>query len=262
MVAVYDIKGTKIKDIQLPKIFYSEIREDIINRAFLSYLSKIRQPYGTDILAGLRTSAHYHGRGRGYYSMKNREMARIQRIHGGNPGQELRAKVAPQARSGRRAHPPKVEKKFELKINKKEKKLALLSSIAATANYELVSKRHKIPKIDLPLVISDDFENISKTKDAKNILISLNLKDELKRAKNKKIRAGKGKMRGRKYKQKRSLLIISKNDKNLKKAFENIPGIDVCKVSNISVNLLAPGGKPGRLTLWTESAIKELEKYG
>jgi len=262
MAIVYDINGNRIKEITLPKVFAFKKRFDLIQRAFLAHMSRTRQAYGVDPLAGFRTSAHYHGVGRGFNAMKNREMARAQRVHGSNPGQNLRARIAPQARSGREAHPPKTEKSYELKINRKEKHLALLSSIAATGDYSLVSSRHRIPKIDVPIIVSDSIESIASAKDIMNFIEKLKLSDDIERAKEKKIRAGKGKLRGRKYKQKKSLLIVAKNAKTLKRACGNIPGVDVCDVARLSVNMLAPGGQPGRLTIYTEGAIKELEKYG
>ncbi len=77
----------------------------------------------------------------------------------------------------------------------------------------------------------------------------------------KKTRAGKGKRRGRKYKNKKSLLIVIKEDFGVIKASRNIPGLDVIKIENLSIANLAPGGSPGRLILWIQSAFSELERY-
>ncbi|MDP3765100.1 MAG: 50S ribosomal protein L4, partial [Nanoarchaeota archaeon] len=78
--------------------------------------------------------------------------------------------------------------------------------------------------------------------------------------KEKKIRAGKGKSRGRKYKKKKGpLVVVSKTDK-LSRAVANMTGIDVVEVKNLNAELLAPGAKAGRLTLWTQAAINILEK--
>jgi len=88
------------------------------------------------------------------------------------------------------------------------------------------------------------------------------LKEELERIKEKKVRAGKGKRRGRKYKRKVGPLIVISEDKGIVKAAKNLPGVDVCFVENLNVELLAPGGQPGRLTIWSNSAIEKLkEKY-
>jgi len=174
-VPVRDLQGNVVGEIDLPSVFQTEIREDLIKRAVLAEQSWNRQPYGTDKLAGKRTSAHYHGRRRSRYAMICREMARIPRIHG--RGAEytplyMEARVVPQARKGRRAHPPKVEKKWAQKINKKEYKLALKSAIAACACSELVKQRgHRYDGV-VPIVVVDDFENLSKTKDVEKTLLS------------------------------------------------------------------------------------------
>jgi large subunit ribosomal protein L4e len=55
------------------------------------------------------------------------------------------------------------------------------------------------------------------------------------------------------------LLVISKNGSAIKAA-RNMAGVDACTVSGITANLLAPGGVPGRTTVWSEQAIKTLEE--
>ena len=35
-------------------------------------------------------------------------------------------------------------------------------------------------------------------------------------------------------------------------------GLDIVRASNLSVEALAPGTHPGRLTIWSESAIKTI----
>lgn len=263
MVKIYNLDGTIKKEIKLPKVFSVEYRPDLIKRAVLAIQNNRRQPYGTNKLAGKRTSAHYHSRRHRRYTMMNREMARMKRVHGGPPAQQFRAKFVPQAVSGRRAHPPKPEKIWKQKINKKERILAIKSAIAASANLELVKKRHNIKDLDLPIIISDEIQNINKTKNLESLFITFNLSKDLERAKKKKVRAGKGKMRGRKYKKKKSFLIVISEDKGIVKSAKNLPGVDISNVKNLNAELLAPGTQPGRLTVWSESAIKRLgEIYG
>lgn len=263
-VGVKNLNGEEIERINLPEIFEEPVREDLILRAFLATMSKKRQPYGTNELAGKRTSAHYHGLRRYRWTMMNREMARLPRIHGkGVPLQMIwQARFVPSAKGGRRAHPPKPEKIWEQKINKKERKKAIKSAIAATALKEFVIKRgHKVEGIkELPIVVDDKIEEIKKTKELVEFLKKIGLEKELKRVKKKKVRAGRGKMRGRIYKKKKGPLIVITNDKGISKALKNLPGFDVCKVENLSVEKLAPGAKPGRLTIFTKSAIEKLSK--
>lgn len=260
-VDIFDLQGKSIGKIELPKVFSENLRQDLIRRAFLSIQSKKIQPYGTAISAGKRTSAHYHGYKRHRWTMMSREMARMPRIHGKVSGHlYFQARFVPQARGGRVAHPPRVEKIWVKKINKKENKKAVRSAIAATSLKELVLNRgHRVGKIEsLPIVVDDKIQEIKKTKDLVKFLTSLNLSEELERIQDKKIRAGKGKRRGRKYKAKIGPLIVINEDKGICKAAKNIAGVNVCRVTNLSVEHLAPGSLPGRLTIFSKSSIDKL----
>jgi len=258
---VFDLQGNVKEQMELPKIFSEPIREDLILRAFLVSMNKKRQPYGTDIMAGKRSSAHYHGFRRYRWTMMGRNMARMPRIHGKASGHLMwRARFVPQTRKGRLAHPPIVEKVWVQKINKKERKKAIESAIAATANKELALKRgHKVEEVkQLPIIVEDKIQSINKTKELKELLEKIGLRGELERMEKKKIRAGKGKMRGRKYKRKIGPLIVITEDKGIGKAVKNLHGTHVCRVKNLSADYLAPGAVPGRLTIFTKSAIESL----
>lgn len=263
MANVFDLTGKAIREIKLPDVFSTQYRPDLIQRVVLAIQSHRRQPYGTDPLAGHRTSAHYHGVKDTWHSMKNKEMARGRRTHESSPGQEMRGRFSPHTVGGRRAHPPKAEKIWDQKINRKENFLAIKSALAAVCNFDLVSKRHKISKMDLPIIITDDIQNVKKTKDLEKIIEALNISSDVERAGVKKVRPGKGKMRGRKYKRKKSILFVISENKGILDAAKNISGVDICVAKNINVELLAPGTQAGRLTVFDESAIKKLgEIYG
>jgi len=259
-VDVFDLEGKPVEKIELPAIFNEHFRPDIIARAIISLQSQRRQPYGPDVLAGLRTSAHYHGRRRIRYTMAMRDMTRLPRLHGTSPFMSWRVRKVPSAVKGRRAHPPKIEKIWYQKINKKEMKLALRSAIAATADKNIVKERgHKVDEIkELPLVLKDNVQSIKKTKDIEKLLTSLGLGNELERLKKKKIRAGRGKMRSSKYKKKIGPLIVVNKDEGIGKACKNLLGVEVKNVKKISVEDLAPGSNPGRLTIWSISSLKNL----
>ena len=259
-VDILDLQGKSVRKIDLPEVFNEQFRPDLIKRAVLALQSQRRRPYGPDELSGLRTSAHYHGRRRQRWTMMMRDMARLPRLHATSPHLTWRARKAPQTVKGRRAHPPKPEKKWAQKINKKEMLLAKRSAIAATAKKEIVKERgHRVNEVkQLPLIIKDDVQSIKKTKDVEKLLLSLGLGDELNRSKQKKVRAGKGKMRSRKYKRKIGALIVVSKDDGIVKACKNLPGVNVQDVKNISVEDLAPGTMPGRLTIWSESSLKNL----
>ncbi len=261
-VKVYGLDGTEKGAVKLPRVFETKVREDLIRRAVLAIQSWRRQPYGADKLAGKRTSAHYHGRRDERWSMMGRGMSRLPRIHGDVGYLVWRARFAPQAVKGRKAHPPKPEKKWEQKINKKELMLAFKSALAASTVKDLVQKRGHRYDGPVPLVVEDEFENLKKAKDVEKVLKTLGLEKELERTKKKKIRSGKGKRRGRKYRKKKGPLIIVSGECDLLKAARNIPGVDVVTVdelkNDMNVELLAPGAHPGRLLIITKSALEKL----
>jgi len=256
---VYGLSGKEKGKLNLPSLFSEEVREDLIKRAVLAEWSEKRQKYGSNPLAGQRSSAHYHGRRSRRDSQMNRELARMKRIHG-QGFLNLTARVVPQAVKGRKAHPPKSEKNWTLKINKKERVKALNSAIAASADRERVSKRgHRVSNVKhMPLVLEDDLQKMKKTKDVLGVLEKIGLKEELERCGERKVRAGRGKMRGRKYRNSKGPLIIIERDEGIARAGENIPGIDVAERTKLDVGMLAPGTHPGRLIIFTKSVIKEL----
>ena len=246
-VNVYNIDGSSSEKIDLPKVFETSYRPDIIRKTFSALRSNKRQPYGSDPMAGKKQATASVGKGRG--------MSRVPRLTQGR-----RAALAPCVVGGRRAHPPKVEKNWDEKINKKEKRLAKNSAIAVTADKELVTKRgHKFDdKLTLPIIVDDKFEKIKKTKDVIESLDKIGIYDDVLRATNgKHIRPGRGKTRGRKYKTPKSLLIVTTNE-DIKKSARNLIGVDIVTPDQINIEYLAPGGDAGRLTIFTKSALKTI----
>merc|ERR1712153_175541 len=73
------------------------------------------------------------------------------------------------------------------------------------------------------------------------------------------IRSGKGKMRNRRYVQRRGPLVVYDNDQGIKKAFRNISGVELCDVSALNLLQLAPGGPLGRFVVFTEGAFAKLD---
>ena len=248
-VNVYGLDGSSSEQIDLPEVFNTPYRPDIIRKSFNVLSSNKRQPYGAYPLAGTRHATASVGKGRG--------MSRVPRLTSGRRGA-----LAPCVVGGRRAHPPKAEKNWKEKINIKEKLLAKNSAIAATADKQIVIKRgHKFNEnITLPIIVNDKFENLKKTKDVITALDKIGIYDDILRATNgKHIRAGKGKSRGRKYKTPKSVLIVSIKD-DIQKSSRNLTGVEVVKPNQINIEHLAPGGDAGRLTIFTKSALKEIGK--
>lgn len=241
---VYDLDGDDAGELELPDVFETTYRSDLVRRAVLAAQANRTQDSGTDEYAGLRTPAESFGSGRG--------LAHVPRQNG-------RAREVPQAVSGRAAHPPKTETDRGLDINDKERKLATRSAIAATADADLVSERgHAFDDdLELPLVVSNEFETLVKTADAVDVLESLGVYDDVRRAENgKTVRSGRGTTRGRKYQQPKSLLVVTSEEPSL--AARNLAGVDVSTAANVDTEDLAPGTHGGRLTLWTEAAIEEV----
>ncbi|MBU5688965.1 MAG: 50S ribosomal protein L4 [Candidatus Aenigmarchaeota archaeon] len=258
---VYDLNGKVKGQIELPSVFSTPLREDVIRRAFLALQSQQRQAYGTDPEAGLRSSAHYHGKRRMRYQMINRDMARLPRLHRTTPHLTFRVRLVPQAVKGRRAHPPKVEKILAQKINNKELMLALKSAISASCNIDIVKKRgHKVDGIKLPIIFDDSIQKIKKAKEFEQLLEKIGLDKEIERCKDRRERAGRGKMRGRRYKNKKGPLLIVAKDEGVLKAARNIPGVDAVLAEDLSVEDLAPGAHPGRITIWSKSAIEAIKE--
>ncbi len=246
-VNIYGLDGTVKEKIDLPKIFETPYRPDIIKKSFEVIHSNKRQPYGSDPLAGTRHAVASVGKGRG--------MSRVPRLTQGQA-----AALAPNVVGGRRAHPPKIERVWKEKMNKKENLLARNSALAATATKEVVEKRghHFDEKITLPIVIEDDFEKIKKTKEVIEVLEKIGIYTDIERsATGRHIRAGKGKMRGRRYRQPKSLLIVSVKD-SIEKSSQNLSGVDITKPHQLNIELLAPGGVAGRLTIFTKSALHQI----
>lgn len=245
-VPIYDIDGTTVTEEPLPAVFETPYRPDLIQLAVSTMQANASQSYGTDELAGLRTSAESFGAGRG--------VAMI-------PRSNNRGKRVPQTVGGRRSHPPKAEANRGKDINDNERRLATRSALAATADPERVTERgHVIPDdFQTPIVLTDDFENLEKTKTVVNLLQELDVYADVERADdNRNRRAGRGTMRGRARQQPTSILFVTSEEAGPSLAARNLAGVDVATGSNVSVKELAPGGHAGRLTVFTESALEEV----
>jgi large subunit ribosomal protein L4e len=243
---VIDLSGNASSQVELPLVFEEEYRPDIIKRAVLSAQANRLQSYGPHFYAGMNTSAQSWGPGHG--------VSRVPRLKNGR-----KAAGIPMAVGGRRSHAPQPNADYSEKINIKERRKAIRSAIAATANTELVMARgHKFSR-DLPVIAQDSLESLNKTSEVIKFLVAAGLWDDVMRAKmGRNIRAGKGKLRGRKYKGRKSLLIVAGQDQGLRKAARNLPGVDFITVEKLNAELLAPGTKAGRLTVWTESSLQKL----
>ncbi len=244
---IYSVDGDSKGEIELPDVFSFKVREDILVKAFRIISLSNRHPYGSSPLAGTRRVGHTSRPGMG--------ISRMPRIAGSSRAVEMGS-----TKGGRSAHSPRSSKNLILHINKKEKAIAWKTAVAMTANADLVKKRgHQFSdELKFPVVVEDKINSINKAKEAKEFLENLGVWDDIERAKEKtKIRAGRGKMRNRKYRTPKSILIVSQSPSSLK-AFRSLPGVDIAYSKNISISKLAPGGVGGRLVIYTEGSIKEM----
>ncbi|RJT02667.1 50S ribosomal protein L4 [Halococcus sp. IIIV-5B] len=240
-VTKFDTDGEDAGEVDLPEVFETPYRPDLIARSVRAAQANRSQAHGADDYAGMRTPAESMGSGRG--------MAHVPQSNG-------QARRVPQAVSGRAAHPPKEEQDRSQKVNTKERKLATRSAIAATADPELVEERGHVFEGDLPLVVSDEFEDLEKTREVADLLDSLGVAGDIERAEDRTVRAGRGTTRGRKYKRAKSILFVTSGEPS--RAARNLAGADVATAQEVNAEDLAPGTQAGRLTIWTESAIEEV----
>ncbi|MFH2106982.1 MAG: 50S ribosomal protein L4 [Candidatus Micrarchaeota archaeon] len=239
---LYSLDGKVVKQIDLPKVFETEYRDDLIKRAVLSDESRTFQPKGNYKYAGMETSAKYRGRKEMYGAIKNKGIAHLP--HEVQPkGNFGKVKRVPQAVKGRRAHPPKPETKLVEEMNHKEYLKALGVAIGSSTNKNLVKFRCSVDFESLPIVLDNSFEKLKKTKEVVSVF------DALKCTKW---------MNGTKEKKSVSALIVVSGGSILKAA-ANISGVDVVSVPKLTVKHFAPGTKAGRLVLYTESALKQVE---
>jgi large subunit ribosomal protein L4e len=242
---VLDLEGKSAGEVSLPNVFQTSLRLDVIRKAAIAQQSHTFQAQGRNLMAGKRTTAESFGVGRG--------ISRVPRIGGHGPLSGSAA-FAPGTVSGRMAFPPVTSKKLVKQINQKERRLALRAAIAATASDNVVRNRgHKFDDDrSLPLVVSNEVENLSKASDAKKFLTSIGVWDDIIRVrKSKRIKSG-----SRVHAV--GPLVVVGEDKNARRALGNFEGLDVIRATDLSVEALAPGTHPGRLTIWSESAIKTI----
>jgi len=259
--AVFDIYGKKAKEVPVPEFFFHPIREDIVAKILEG--KKRAQPYSSSPVAGKQHAASgkiVHRR-HVWRSGYGRGQSRIPRKITSRSGSQFRwigAEVA-STRGGRRAHPPKTITMINYgKANKKEAKLAFLSALSATADKKHVASKYgRINEKDikeLPLIVESGVTKL-KSKELVTGLMKILGENLFQIAlRRKEVRRGKGKRRGRRYKKTAGVLLVLGKKENMK-----VKIADTKSVHNLGISDLASGGL-GRLTVYTEQAIKDLEE--
>jgi len=248
-VPVYSATGEVQGNVRLPDVYRVPVRKDLIHRVFMSEFTAAIQPKGRDPMAGMRTTAVSLGIHHG--------LARVPRVKG-----STRARLAPFVRGGRLAHPPRVDENIKEEVNKLERLMGTMSALAATAYVDLVKARgHVFEASAVPIVVdSAVLQSVKRTREARELLKKLGVYSDVERAaEGTKVRAGKGKMRGRRYVEPKSVLFVLEDHASpFAIAVKGLPGVDVVEPQLVSVLELAPGGVPGRLTVVTTKSLELL----
>merc|ERR1711894_293488 len=254
-MGVYSEKGEATEaNVTLPAVFRAPIRPDIVSFVHSEMRRNARQPYAVSEKAGHQTSPESWGTGRA--------VARIPRVRGGGTHRSGQGAFGNMCRGGRMFAPTKTWRRWHRPINQKQRRYAMCSAIAASAIPALVMARgHKIDKVpEVPVVVSNAIESLTKTKAAVSLLQRLNAYEDVEKCQNsKKIRAGKGKMRNRRYVMRRGPLVIYNEDHGIKQAFRNLPGVKLISVDRLNLLKLAPGSHLGRFCIWSQGAFEKLD---
>ena len=169
-------------------------------------------------------------------------------------------------RKGRMFAPTKTWRRWHHRINRNQRRYAMCAALAATALPSLLMARgHRIQKIaEVPLVVEDSIEGISKTRQAVKLLKTLKAYGDVEKSKHSiQLRPGKGKMRNRRYRQKKGPLVIYNRDSGIRRGFRNLPGVELLNVERLNLLQLVPGGHMGRFCIWSRGAFEKLDAlYG
>ena len=179
-VSVYNIEGKEVGSIELnDEVFGVEINEHLVHMAVVSQLANNRQ--GTQ---SAKTRAEVSGGGRKPWKQKGTGHARQGSTR------------SPQWKGGGVVFAPK-PRDYSFKMNKKEKRIALLSALTSRA-------------LEKKIVVLDDlrFDQI-KTKAFASVLNNLNLN--------------------------KALVVLNDNDKNVILSARNIPTVKVSLTNTINV---------------------------
>jgi len=250
-------KGSKA----LPVQFSETIRSDLIKRAVESIEGNTRQPYGAKPGAGMRQKGKLSRRRHDWKGAYGIGISRIPRkimSHNGTRFNWVGA-VAPGTVGGRQAHPPKAIKIWAKKINVEEKRKAIRSALSASLSKDWIAKKGHVLPQGFPFIVDSSLEKLKTTKSAIEALEHLGFSADLTRAGKTKTRGGNANRRGRKTRTAVGPLVVVSKKCDAIKAVQNIPGVDVCLVSDLNCSILAPGSVPGRLTIYTEGAIDALK---
>ncbi|MDG6933577.1 MAG: 50S ribosomal protein L4 [Nitrososphaerota archaeon] len=251
---VFDLEGGEVSKVELPDTFSTPVNLRLIKRAFWLLHTHSLQKKGTDPFAGERTSAMSWNTGRG--------VARPARVKGERTQRSGQAAGVGGVVKGRLAMPPKSEKVVRLGINSKERRVAFLSALGSVASRDfVVSRGHRVPDDRLvPIIADDSLEGVTKAVELRKFFDKVGVLDDVRRTTGRKRRGGRSAWRGRAKRVGRGPLIVVADDKGISRAAGSFPGVEVVKATDLSLLDLAPGGVPGRLCIFTNSALTSLKE--
>lgn len=230
LVNVHALDGQAAGQTQLPAVFSAPLRADIVQTVHTHLNKNHRQAYAPAMNAGHQTAAESWGTGRA--------VSRIPRVPGGGTHRAGQAAFGNMCRGGHMFAPNKVWRRWHRRVNVNLKRYATCSALAASALPSLVLARgHKVDDLaEVPLVVADEAQAITKTKQAQDLLAKLGAdKDVAKAIASKNLRRGKGKMRNRRYVMRKGPLVVYKEDSGLVRAMRNVPGVDLCHVERLNL---------------------------
>ena len=254
-VNVFGTDGKQSGTATMPFVFSSPIRPDVVNFVHTNVAKNRRQAYAVAVNAGHQHSAHSWGTGRA--------VSRIPRVSGGGTHRAGQGAFGNMCRGGRMFAPTKFYRKWHRRVPVGSRRYAVCSALAASALPALVTARgHRIRGAgEIPLVVDDACESINKTSQAYKVLQALGVSADVDKARDsRKVRAGKGKMRNKRFTQRRGPLVVYNNANGIQLGFRNLPGVELCHVDRLNLLTLAPGGHLGRLCVFTKSAFEKLDQ--
>ena len=239
---LYDKNGKVKGDVDLPKCFLGKVRADVLLRVFEAQKGVCGQAYGAMEGAGAQYSASGISKKKrhDWKATYGKGISRVPRKIMSRHGASFNwiGATTSGTRGGRRPHAPRAGKNVFKKVNKKELLLAFCSALSGSVkdvvvfDKDVLGLKGKDFILALKKVYGEGFDKILKVK---------------------KIRAGRGKMRGRKYKSNAGLLFVVGNEEKMKRK-----GIDVVNVNDLRIKDLTLNGVVGRLVCYTKSAIEEI----
>merc|ERR1712063_103282 len=164
IVQIWGAEGNRTGQVSLPGVLVAPIRSDVVQFVHTNLNKNNRQAYAVSTKAGHQTSAESWGTGRA--------VARIPRVPGGGTHRAGQGAFGNMCRGGRMFAPTKVWRRWHRRVNLQQKRMAVCSALAASALPALVMARgHRVEEVpEIPLVVSDAVESITKTSKAIDVL--------------------------------------------------------------------------------------------